>query len=199
MGQDDSVVHGKHLPPSPRRQPNRSSLKTASAPPPAQGAKPAPLQLQQPGSGQRPGDRHSYSPLMFSRVTPTASPPTYYCRSRTTSESQISPEPPQAPNQTASTNILRRKVLSKETVKQYQEKALHRQGSRGLPEDPGRSRTPSAAQVLWEKVSGAGVGPGPAQTGVRQDRGPPAEIDPMCSLGSAGDSGQAPKQQQQQQ
>uniref|UniRef100_A0A665X431 DENN/MADD domain containing 1B n=1 Tax=Echeneis naucrates TaxID=173247 RepID=A0A665X431_ECHNA len=32
MGQDDSAVHGKHLPPSPRRQPNKSSLKVSRKP-----------------------------------------------------------------------------------------------------------------------------------------------------------------------
>ncbi|KAJ0065536.1 hypothetical protein NL108_013098, partial [Boleophthalmus pectinirostris] len=33
MGQDDSAVHGKHLPPSPRRQPTKSSLKSSKKPP----------------------------------------------------------------------------------------------------------------------------------------------------------------------
>uniref|UniRef100_A0A3P8SBZ2 DENN domain containing 1B n=1 Tax=Amphiprion percula TaxID=161767 RepID=A0A3P8SBZ2_AMPPE len=32
MGQDDSAVHGKHLPPSPRRQPSKSSLKVSKTP-----------------------------------------------------------------------------------------------------------------------------------------------------------------------
>ncbi|KAJ0032812.1 hypothetical protein NQD34_002893 [Periophthalmus magnuspinnatus] len=32
-GQDDSAVHGKHLPPSPRRQPAKSSLKSSKKPP----------------------------------------------------------------------------------------------------------------------------------------------------------------------
>lgn len=170
MGQDDSVVHGKHLPPSPRRQPNKSSLKMwkatapaaapVSAGPAAQGSKPPQLQLQQPNSGPKPGDRHSCSPSMFHGATPTASSPTCSSRSRTTSESQASLEPPQAPNPTASTSILRRKVLSKETVKQYQEKALQRQGSRGQQEDPGRARTcQSAVQIPWEKeVSKDGPG-----------------------------------------
>lgn len=203
MGQDDSAVHGKHLPPSPRRQPNKSSLKMLKTAAPAaalvsavKGAKPSQLQLHQPSSGPKPGDRHSYSPAMFHKVTPTASSPTYYSRFRTTSESQAGSEPPQGPNPPASTNILRRKVLSKEMVKQYQEKALQMKGSRGQQEDLGRARTcQSAVQIPWEKeVSkdgpglGLGLGLRLAQAGVRQDRGLLEEIDSLCSLGSVGHS-----------
>lgn len=187
MGQDDSVVHGKHLPPSPRRQLNKSSLmmaKTAapaaapvSAAPPAQGTNLSHLQLHQPNAGRRPGDRRSCAPSVFQQVPPTASCPTSYSRAQTTSESQ-------APNATASTSILRRKVLSKETVKQYQEKALQRQGSRGQQEDPRRSRAcPSAVQIPWEKEMEVQVEVG--QMGVRQDRGLLEEIDSVCGLGSA--------------
>lgn len=206
MGQDDSVVHGKHLPPSPRRQLNKSSLKmakTVAAPaagpvspaPPAKGAKPAQLQLHQPSSGRRPGDRRSCSPSVFQQDAHTASSPTSYCRARTTSESLVGLEPPQAPNASASTSILRRKVLSKETVKQYQEKALQRQGSRGQQQDPGRSRAcPSAMQIPWEKEVEVQVQVevGVGQTGIRQDRGLLEEIESACALGSALSSSQAP-------
>lgn len=158
--------------------------------PPAPGSKPSQLQLQRPNSGRQPGDRHSYSPLMVHRVTPTPSSPACYSRSRTTSESQAGLEPPQAPNPTASTSILRRKVLSKETVKQYQEKALQRQGSRGQQEDPGRPRTcQSTVQIPWEKeVSQDGLGLRLGPTGVRQDRGLLEEIDSVCCVGPVANS-----------
>ncbi|XP_011613336.2 DENN domain-containing protein 1B isoform X2 [Takifugu rubripes] len=189
MGQDDSAVHGKHLPPSPRRQLNKSSLKMSkTAAPAAQGAKPPQLQLHQPNMGRKPGDRLSYSPLMFHKVTPTPSSPTYCSRSRSTSETQAGAEPPQVSNPSASTGILRRKVLSKETVKNYQEKALQRQASRGQKENPGRSRT--TVQVSWEKevskdgTLGLGLGLCPGPTAVTQDRGLLEEIDSMCCLGS---------------
>lgn len=188
MGQDDSVVHGKHLPPSPRRQLNKCSLKTSqTAAPAAQDDKQSDLPLHQPKSGRKPSDRHSYSPLMFHKVTPTASPPTAsppacYSRSRTASETQA--EPP-----LASTSILRRKVLSKETAKHYQEKALLRQGSGGQQESPGRSRTcQSTMQVPWEKDASKdgtlGLGLCLGQTAVTQGRGLLEEIDSMCCLGS---------------
>lgn len=171
---------------------------------PAQGAGPPQLQPHQPHSGRKPGDRHSYYPAMFHKVTPAASPPTCGSRSRATSESQAGLEPPQAPNPPASISILRRKVLSKETVKQYQEKALQRQASRGQKEDPARSATcQPAVQIPWEKEAstdrvGVGVGLGPGPTGVRPERGLLEEIDSMCSLGSVVDSSQAPDQGQEQ-
>lgn len=190
MGQDDSAVHGKHLPPSPRRQLNKSSLKMSkTAAPAAQGAKPPQLQLHQPNMGRKPGDRLSYSPLMFHKVTPTPSSPTFYSRSRSTSETQAGAEPPQVSNPSASTSILRRKVLSKETAKNYQEKALQRQASRGQKENPGRSRTcQPTVQVPWEKEVSKdgmlGLGLCLGETAVTQDRGLLEEIDSMCCLGS---------------
>lgn len=220
MGQDDSVVHGKHLPPSPRRQPNKSSLKaskkTATAPPSLDAdistLKPHPPNcdtLPLPLGGRKPGDRFSYSHTASNRVTPMAASPTSshtystpvnYSpvpagRSRTISDPQASTEPPPAQNHTASTNILRRKVLSKETVKHYQEKALQRQGSRGHQEAQGAPlrASQSAMQVPWEKeVSKEGLmgfslclgqtkGSG---AGVVQDQGLLEEIESMCCLSS---------------
>lgn len=235
LGQDDSAVHGKHLPPSPRRQPNKSSMKVskkpaAASPMPVMTAT-APAQdtdafkqqshLQQLSFdpyalplGRQPGDRYSYSPTLSHRVTPTQPSPTLShtysspapvshlnysltaSRPRTISDPQASTEPPpQAQNQTASTSILRRKVLSKETVRQYQEKALHSQGSKGHMEGQGSPsrNSQSAMQVPWEKeVSkegllglglclGQGKGSGAA---VVQDQGLLEEIESMCCLGS---------------
>ncbi|XP_067452647.1 DENN domain-containing protein 1B isoform X2 [Thunnus thynnus] len=230
MGQDDSAVHGKHLPPSPRRQPNKSNLKVskkpAAAPPmpvitataPAKDTdafeKQSHLDPHALPPGRKPGDRYSYSPSLSHRVTPTQPSPTLShtysspvtvshpnyslpaSRPRTISDPQASTEPPpQAQNQTASTSILRRKVLSKETVRHYQEKALQRQGSKGHMEGQGSPsrNSQSAMQVPWEKeVSkegllglglclGQGKGSGAA---VVQDPGLLEEIESMCCLGS---------------
>ncbi|XP_019127908.1 DENN domain-containing protein 1B isoform X1 [Larimichthys crocea] len=224
MGQDDSAVHGKHLPPSPRRQPNKISLKVSKKPatsqavpiitatPPAQDAGVSESRPHQLNSdpyplppGRQPGDRFSYSPSMSDRVTPTptsstlshtySSPADYSpapaCRSRTISDPQASTEHLQTQNQTASTSILRRKVLSKETVRHYQEKALQRQGSKGHQEGQGGPArdSHSAMQIPWDKeVSkegllglclGQGKGSGAA---VVQDQGLLEEIESMCCL-----------------
>ncbi|XP_041646995.1 DENN domain-containing protein 1B isoform X2 [Cheilinus undulatus] len=227
MGQDDSAVHGKHLPPSPRRQPSKSSLKkptTAPPEPPVTASPPTrnsdvskshphPPKSDLPlPPGRQPGDRFSYSPLMSHRVTPTPPSPTLShtystqvshpkyspaptARNRTISEPQPSTEPPQNHNQTASTSILRRKVLSKETVRHYQEKALHRQGSKGQQEmgiqgSPTRN-SQSNVQIPWEKevskegLMGLGLclgqGKGSGEGGVK-DQGLLEEIESMCCL-----------------
>ncbi|XP_023125646.2 DENN domain-containing protein 1B isoform X3 [Amphiprion ocellaris] len=235
MGQDDSAVHGKHLPPSPRRQPSKSSLKVSKTPatvpavptitamPPSQDAdvsKSHPHQSSPsksgpdphpPPPGRQPENRFSYSPSMSHRVTPmppsptlshTYSSPVFHPnysplpagRSRTISDPQAGSEPCQVQNQTASTSILRRKVLSKETVRNYQEKALQRQGSKGQHEgqrSPSRNSR-STMQVQWEKdvskdgllglglCMGQGKGSGAA---VVQDQGLLEEIESMCCLG----------------
>lgn len=214
-GQDDSAVHGKHLPPSPRRQPNKSSLKvsrTAGTGPPAQDNDIPKLRSHQPKfdlhplpPGRKPEDRYSCSPSVFFRATPTLPSPTFshnfsspanYSpmpagRSRTISDPHAGTEPPQAQSQTASTGILRRKVLSKETVKQYQEKALQRQGSKGRQEGPGGPSTNSQSgmQVPWEKevskegLLGFSLCLGQTK-GSGQDQGLLEEIESMCCLGS---------------
>ncbi|XP_029904928.1 DENN domain-containing protein 1B isoform X2 [Myripristis murdjan] len=242
MGQDDSAVHGKHLPPSPRRQPNKSSMKVSknhkTAPPPPDSStvpgtgqgqdtdvskvqshlhqptlEPAPQPLP---PGRQQGNRFSYSPSMSHKVTPTLPPspplshaynsppqppvsqpysPLPSARSRTVSDPQTSTESLQPQNVTASTSILRRKVLSKETVRQYQEKALQRQGSKGRQESlgsPSRS-SQSTIQVPWEKevpeesllglglCLGQGKGSGAAAV---PEKGLLEEIESMCCLGS---------------
>ncbi|XP_039984455.1 DENN domain-containing protein 1B [Xiphias gladius] len=235
MGQDDSVVHGKHLPPSPRRQPSKSSLKVskkpAAAPPvpvvtaasPGQAADvskllscpPQPHSDQVPHTlppGQQPGHHFSYSPIPSHRLTTTAPSPTLshthsspapvsqrdyspvpVGRSRTVSDSEASTQPPQ--KQTSSTSVLRRKVLSKEKVRHYQEMALQRQGSKGRQEGEGSlsKHRQSAMPIPWEKeVSkegllglglclGQGKGSGAA---VVQDQGLLEEIESMCCLSS---------------
>ncbi|XP_069377856.1 DENN domain-containing protein 1B isoform X2 [Paralichthys olivaceus] len=237
MGQDDSAVHGKHLPPSPRRQPNKSSLKVSKKPavappvpittvtPPAQAAdvsRPLPSSAQSKSDPaphplppeRHPGHRFSYSPLLPHKPTPTLPSPTLththsspavvshpdYSpapagRPRTISDPQACTEPPQTPNQTFSTGILRRKVLSKEIVRQYHEKATHRQGSKGHHEgegSPSKLRQ-SPMAVPWEKevskegLLGLGLCLGQSQgsgAAVVQEQTLLEEIESRCCLDS---------------
>ncbi|XP_054645304.1 DENN domain-containing protein 1B isoform X2 [Dunckerocampus dactyliophorus] len=199
MGQDDSAVHGKHLPPSPRRQPNKSSLKVSKKPPvhvPDEQLGPHPLPL-----GRQPGDRFSYSPSTSHRIPPTPPSPNSShtsssssssnhsplptSRVRTISEPKTSTEPPQAQNPPGSTGILRRKVLSKEMVRNYKQKSTQRQASK-------ESRSRNSMQVPWEKDYTGGV-PGHAHGKVLgatvQDRGLLEEIESMCCVGPVLHSG----------
>nr|XP_012775283.2 DENN domain-containing protein 1B isoform X3 [Maylandia zebra] len=225
-GQDDTVVHGKHLPPSPRRQPTKSSLKMSkksaavpaapAASPPAQSADvsvPNPHQSDPDPlpTAWKPGDCFSYSPTLSHRVAPLRSSPTLAqtysssasasdpscspapgVRARTISDPQSGSEPQQAKNQTASTYVLRRKVMSKETTRQYQQKALQRQESKEGMGSPSRT-SHSAVQVPWEKEMskegllglglclGQGKGSGAPAA---QDQGLLEEIDSTCCLGA---------------
>lgn len=230
MGQDDSAVHGKHLPPSPRRQPTKSSLKKKPATVPAVPAAASPARSaavsashpRQPSPAKsRPDadpllparklDRFSYSPALSRRITSKESSPTLLhtysssvsasdpsCspvlggRVRTISDPQSSSEPLQSENQTASTNVLRRKVMSKETTRHYQQMALQRRESKEGKRSPSRA-SHSAMQVPWEKemskegLLGLGLclgqGKGSGAT-VVQDQGLLEEIESMCCLGS---------------
>uniref|UniRef100_A0A3P9MAD8 DENN/MADD domain containing 1B n=1 Tax=Oryzias latipes TaxID=8090 RepID=A0A3P9MAD8_ORYLA len=232
MGQDDSAVHGKHLPPSPRRQPNKSSLKVPRNIPAAPAAPSitattmaqhadVPRQASSPKTrkgthlpltGRKPGDRFSYSPSLSHRVTPMSTSPAVshnYSfaapkspksgsqspegRLRTTSEPQNTTETSQ--NQAGPTGILRRRVLSKGTVKNYQEKSLQRQGSTGQYD---RNVSPSinsraGMPVPWEKEAskegllGLGMCLGQNKGSgmdMGQDAGLLEEIESMCCLGS---------------
>ncbi|XP_005933844.1 DENN domain-containing protein 1B isoform X4 [Haplochromis burtoni] len=225
-GQDDTVVHGKHLPPSPRRQPTKSSLKMSnkSAAVPAAPAASPPVQsanVSVPNPHQsdpdplptawKPGDCFSYSPTLSHRVAPLRSSPTLAqtysssasasdpscspapgVRARTISDPQSGSEPQQAKNQTASTYVLRRKVMSKETTRQYQQKALQRRESKEGMGSPSRT-SHSAVQVPWEKEMskegllglglclGQGKGSGAPAA---QDQGLLEEINSTCCLGA---------------
>ncbi|XP_076007505.1 DENN domain-containing protein 1B isoform X2 [Genypterus blacodes] len=205
MGQDDSAVHGKHLPPSPRRQPNTISLKAFKKPAAASvpllplitaqgsGVSESSSQPPQPSSdpsppGRKQAERFSYVPSLSCEVS-SSTLPQQPGRPRTSSESQTSTEPPHAQNHTASTSILRRKVLSKESARQYQEKSLIRQGSRGQGDgEGGPSRTSQAAVLVpWEKEASKEElqGPGPSSgVAVPQDRDLLEEIETAYHLGS---------------
>ncbi|XP_072770756.1 DENN domain-containing protein 1B isoform X2 [Nerophis lumbriciformis] len=169
MGQDDSAVHGKHLPPSPRRQANKSSVKVSKKP----SKDGADEQIDQPPlpPPRPPGDRFSYLP------STSPNPSDYSPRVRTVSEPQTVSEPLQAQNPPASTGILRRKVLSKETVRNYKQKSVQRQASK-------ESRVRNSVQVPWEKDYTQGVpGHGKALGAATQDRGLLEEIESMCCAG----------------
>ncbi|XP_010900208.2 DENN domain-containing protein 1B isoform X2 [Esox lucius] len=232
--QDDSALHRKHLPPSPRRQPSKSSLKlpkqdvhpaspSGSTPTLAQNlpvprvqsqapqtdvqAKPHVLHasplicLSQPCPEEpslptppspRPGDHH-LSPAPSSACNPL---PASMTRARASTDPQPqSPESEGKPQATSS--VLRRKVLSKETMRQYQVKALQGQGSQNEDslEVGVKARQPSV-MVAWERESpeqrrqeqgidqervvvlGSGV----------QEKGLLEEIESMCRLSSAFES-----------
>ncbi|XP_072294220.1 DENN domain-containing protein 1B [Eucyclogobius newberryi] len=224
MGQDDSAVHGKHLPPSPRRQPAKSSLKSAKKPPSTAATattstkthtvppRSSPIKISVSRAqdysrslprtpprhdarhdallgARQPQDRYSYSPVSPLRRTPpspSSSPsPTPGGRTRTISEPQSAADPPDTAPAPGSASVLRRKVLSKETARHYQEKVLHRAGSRGG--SPARN---SGVQVPWEKdpaggkegLLGLGLCLGQGGKGVAEVQGLLEEMG--CCLGS---------------
>ncbi|XP_045543853.1 DENN domain-containing protein 1B isoform X2 [Salmo salar] len=242
--QDDGALHGKHLPPSPRRQPSKSSLKrqkhipSTSSPPVLAPASvqdnqvpnlqpktqaphtkaqhkiqpnpqalyvtpPICLSQLHPEESSLPtppspslGDHHissnrSPAPTRASTCNPpleTHTPPLTHTRE--------SPNPqllsPESKPQTTS-SILRRKVLSKETMRQYQDKNLQRQGSKNRESLGVKARQPSVL-VPWERESPEEMSQGEdLELGQEQDRvsgaevqekGLLEEIDSMCHLGS---------------
>lgn len=210
MGQDDSAVHGKHLPPSPRRQPTKSSLKSSKKPTVTTEASSAnnisvrslqdrtktlsrtPPRYDTLATLRQPCDRYSYSPSLPHRGTPPSptSSPVPGGRPRTNSD----PQSREDPLQPTSTSVLRRKVLSKETVRHYQEKALQK---KSIKEKKSSPSTNSTMQVPWEKDSVSkdgllglglclGQGKSPSEAG-SQVQGLLEEIG--CCLGSDFQSG----------
>lgn len=155
MGQDDSAVHGKHLPPSPRRQPTKSSLKSSKKPPLSASAtaptQSSPVRIPAPpphpqdqsrslprtppryqplSAGRHPHDRYSFCPTPPPGATPP-SPSALARRPRTVSD------PPEAPP-----GVLRRRDPTKDQ---------RPGGAGGSPAHPVRS---PALQVPWEKEQG---------------------------------------------
>ncbi|KAM6962534.1 DENN domain-containing protein 1B [Aplochiton taeniatus] len=220
-GQDDSAVHGKHLPPSPRRQPSKKSLKGASnrsagppgSPTPGQNRgfshqsqpQSSPSHWNQSAPSEPPGLQEGHpvtspSPSLPCRaqhilLPAPAGPPTTAsqpsstltaARSRATSDPQPGAAPPSPQTHATSSSVLRRKVLSKEMARQYQDKAsLKTQGGQA------RSRHTSML-VPWERESreevGVGVGVVLGNDRVSeakaQEKGLLEEIDSMCRLNS---------------
>ncbi|XP_077573894.1 DENN domain-containing protein 1B isoform X3 [Stigmatopora nigra] len=159
MGQDDSAVHGEQD-----------------------------IAHPLPPRSKQAGDRFSYSPSTSHRTTPTAPSPTLShasslpnyspllaTRARTVSEPRACPESPPAQNPTGSTGILRRKVLSKETVRHYKEKSMQRQGSKEA-----KARNSHSVQIPWEKDYKEGL---PVTGHPVQDQSLLEEIETMCCVG----------------
>ncbi|KAL7866755.1 hypothetical protein AOLI_G00145690 [Acnodon oligacanthus] len=160
MGQDDSALHGKHLPPSPRRQCSTRSL-------------PVPLPKASkdlPDTGlPQPSARNSFQeqPFQPEKGKPfIADAPAHL---EPLSDQQLSPDD----QQPAASCALRRKVLSKQTLKQYQ----GRQGGAGAAGQGGRQ--PSVL-VPWEKER-EDHGGQIEEEGV-QEKGLLEEIESMCLL-----------------
>uniref|UniRef100_A0A4W4H3D6 DENN/MADD domain containing 1B n=1 Tax=Electrophorus electricus TaxID=8005 RepID=A0A4W4H3D6_ELEEL len=153
MVQDDSIVHGKHLPPSPRRQ---CSTRSWSLPQLSQrSSHPDPL-LQPP----------------VSEVAKATEPPTQ-------PDSPLDPQPNPDGQRPATCGVLRRKVLSRETLRHFQERS--QQGG-ACPSN----RHPSVL-VPWEKEQeghGEGTQEHQEKLGV-QEKGLLEEIEAVCRLSMA--------------
>uniref|UniRef100_A0A4W5K3J3 Uncharacterized protein n=1 Tax=Hucho hucho TaxID=62062 RepID=A0A4W5K3J3_9TELE len=241
--QDDGALHGKHLPPSPRRQPSKSGLKRlknipSTSSPPA--LAPAPVQDNQVPNLQpktqapqtkaqhkiQPNPQALYAtpPIFLSQLCPEEpslpTPPSpslgdHHISSNRSpaptrastrnplatlipplTDTRESPNPqslsPESKPQTTS-SILRRKVLSKETMRQYQDKNLQKQGSKNRESLGVKARQPSVL-VPWERESPEEMGQGEdLELGQEQGRvsgaevqekGLLEEIDSMCHLSS---------------
>ncbi|KAI5610227.1 DENN domain-containing protein 1B isoform X1, partial [Silurus asotus] len=116
MGQDDSAINGKHLPPSPRRHCSTRSLPASST---------TPYETDQ-------DTRNCLSELSTQSLSESTSPPVHL---ELPSDLKLSAE-------AEVSSGLRRKVLSKEAIRQYQERS--QQG--------GSNRQPSML-IPWEKES----------------------------------------------
>lgn len=147
MGQDDSAINGKQLPPSPRRQCSTHSL-------PAPSTKPCKSLADMRNSLQEPPTQ----PLAL-EVGENTSPPVHL---ELSSDLKLSPES----QVTEGCSGLRRKVISKETLKYYQERS--QQG--------GSNRQPSLL-IPWEKEN-KGNG---EEEGMVQEKGLLEEIERRLS------------------
>lgn len=153
MGQDDSAINGKHLPPSPRRQGSTRSL-------PAPSNKPCETTADLRHSLMEP----PIQPLAL-ELNKSTSPPAHLelpTDQKLSTESQV----------TEGCSGLRRKVLSKETLKQYQERSQH----------GGSNRQPSLL-IPWEKDNKSNGEEMNEEEAVVQDKGLLEEIE--CRLSAA--------------
>ncbi|XP_076135022.1 DENN domain-containing protein 1B [Alosa pseudoharengus] len=203
LGQDDSAVHGKHLPPSPRRQPSyRSSMATTTAVPslrprahtddPATHAPSAhTLSVHASSAAQAPNPRTAPAPpspaprTPPSPLTPDALKPPALLQSTPERDPPLSPSPrgghlsraaspsraPEPQSQHTPRGVFRRRVLSKERLKQ-------RDGVRQ-----------SAALIPWQRDTADRDGEGDDDPEVMlggkvQEKGLLEEIDSLCSLSS---------------
>ncbi|KAK1805997.1 hypothetical protein P4O66_013044 [Electrophorus voltai] len=167
MVQDDSIVHGKHLPPSPRRQ---CSTRSWSAPITKPSKELAGTELPQLSQRSSHPDPLLQPPV--SEVAKATEPPTQ-------PDSPLDPQPNPDGQRPATCGVLRRKVLSRETLRHYQERS--QQGG-ACPSN----RHPSVL-VPWEKEQeghGEGTQEHQEKLGV-QEKGLLEEIEAVCRLSMA--------------
>ncbi|XP_076880427.1 DENN domain-containing protein 1B isoform X2 [Brachyhypopomus gauderio] len=165
-GQDDSAVHGKHLPPSPRRLGSTRSLPTPFPKPGEELPGPEPPQPPQRSSPAEPSPQPPAS-----EVSEVTEPPTQ-------PESLSDPQPNPDGQRPATCGALRRKVLPRETLRHYQGRSQQGgaacQGSRQC-----------SMLVPWEKEgSGDGMQDVQETLGV-QEKGLLEEIEAVCRLSMA--------------
>lgn len=153
MGQDDSAINGKHLPPSPRRQCSTRSL-------PAPSTKSCESLAGMRNSLMEPPAKPSSLDLSESASLPD--------HLELPSNLKLSPES----QVTEGSSGLRRKVLSKETLKHFQERS--QQG--------GNYRQPSVL-IPWEKENEGKGEEGCGEEAVVQEKGLLEEIE--CRLSAA--------------
>ncbi|GAA6090015.1 DENN domain-containing protein 1B isoform X4 [Tachysurus ichikawai] len=146
MGQDDSAINGKHLPPSPRRQCSTRSLPDSTKP-------------SETISDMRNSLMVPPTQPLACKLGTNASPSVYL---ELPSDLKLSPES----QVTEGSSGLRRKVLSKETLRQYQERS--QQG--------GSNRQPSLL-IPWEIENKGNIEEGEAKV---QEKGLLEEIE--CRL-----------------
>ncbi|XP_035379193.1 DENN domain-containing protein 1B isoform X2 [Electrophorus electricus] len=167
MVQDDSIVHGKHLPPSPRRQ---CSTRSWSAPITKPSKELAGTELPQLSQRSSHPDPLLQPPV--SEVAKATEPPTQ-------PDSPLDPQPNPDGQRPATCGVLRRKVLSRETLRHFQERS--QQGG-ACPSN----RHPSVL-VPWEKEQeghGEGTQEHQEKLGV-QEKGLLEEIEAVCRLSMA--------------
>ncbi|XP_066503484.1 DENN domain-containing protein 1B isoform X2 [Hoplias malabaricus] len=162
MGQDDSALHGKHLPPSPRRQ-----CSTRSLPVPFPRAS---VDLPDPGLSHPSPSNSPHEAPLFPETSESTAPP----------ESPLDIQLSSDEQQPASVSCaLRRKVLSKQTLHNYQVRS-----NQGAMVGQG-GRQPSVL-VPWEKVEENHRGQ--TEEEEVQEKGLLEEIESLCLLKTALDS-----------
>ncbi|XP_030640188.1 DENN domain-containing protein 1B [Chanos chanos] len=171
LGQDDSAVHGKHLPPSPRR---RASPNSQPAPAPPQIAISTAEPSESPPRSPNAKETHPPAPLLSTLQTETTSSAAV--------RSESPPESPQSSDsQQPACTALRRKILSKETLKHYQELAHSMTAAQG-----GRQ---SSVLVPWEKEEGAEEeeqdDKGSREEETNEEKGLLEEIESVCRFSMA--------------
>ncbi|KAG7487586.1 hypothetical protein MATL_G00025230 [Megalops atlanticus] len=137
LGQDDSALHGKHLPPSPRRQSVRGPRESVHAATEDDDVTPpcAPPAGNPPDAGDAPAD----------------------------SEPSTDPQSPEQQQQPAPCSALRRKVLSKRVLRHYQDRGQHDHNASPKPRQPSMLVPWEKEREREREESGEGCGKAPGE------------------------------------